>query len=87
MARQDMNIWKRMYIIFMMVSSEQGIIQVIIKPICPTYELTFKNKDDEEVFTIGYFIEVVNLSVAGRYWDGNEDVMYGVEMKLPVKNE
>ncbi|HLR42790.1 MAG TPA: hypothetical protein VK067_06030 [Pseudogracilibacillus sp.] len=53
----------------------------------PTYELAFKNKADEEVFTIGYFIEVVNLGVTGRYWDGNEDLMYEVEMKLAVKNE
>lgn len=44
----------------------------------PAYELAFKNKDDEEVFTIGYYIEVVNLGVAGRYWDVNEDLMYEV---------
>lgn len=53
----------------------------------PAYELAFKNEKDEEVFTVGYFTEVVDLGVEGRYWDANEDLMYEVEMKLSVKNE
>lgn len=53
----------------------------------PAYELAFKNKKDEEIFTVGYFTDIVNLGVAGRYWDGNEELMYEVEMKLPVKND
>ncbi|GGA90354.1 hypothetical protein [Ornithinibacillus halotolerans] len=49
----------------------------------PDYKLIFKNAQDEDVFQIGYFIEVVKLGVKGRYVDVYEDVMYKVDLKLP----
>jgi hypothetical protein len=50
----------------------------------PDYKLLFKN-DEETVYEIGYYNQVMNLSVKGRYWDFNGDVMYGVELPLPPK--
>jgi hypothetical protein len=50
----------------------------------PDYKLLFKN-DEETVYEIGYYNQVMNLSVNGRYLDFSEDVMYGVELPLPPK--
>lgn len=49
----------------------------------PEYELIFKNGENEEVFRVGFYNEVVNLGVKGRYLDVNEDIMYQVDLKLP----
>jgi len=49
----------------------------------PDNELIFKNDDNKNIFRIGYYHEVVNLGVKGRYLDVQEDIMYQVELKLP----
>lgn len=50
----------------------------------PDYELILKHVEDEAVFRIGYYNEVVHLGVKGRYLDVSEDIMYQVELQLPV---
>lgn len=50
----------------------------------PDYVLIFKNKEDEEVFNINYFEEVLDLGVRGRYWDEEQDLMYKVDLVLPI---
>jgi len=50
----------------------------------PDYELIFKNNKQEDIFSIGYYNEVVNLGVKGRYLDVREDIMYQVEFQLPI---
>src|SRR5699024_5679472 len=50
----------------------------------PDYELVFKNAEDEELFNIGYFKDVTDLGVKGRYWKENEDLMYKVDLEVPV---
>lgn len=50
----------------------------------PEYELIFKNDENEDVFKIGYYNEVMNLGVKGRYLDVNQDIMYQVDIKLPI---
>lgn len=50
----------------------------------PEYELIFKNDENEDVFKIGYYNEVMNLGVKGRYLDVNEDIMYQVDITLPL---
>lgn len=49
----------------------------------PDYKLIFKDDDNEDLFSIGYYNEVMNLGVKGRYLDVNEDILYQVELQLP----
>ncbi|QDI90929.1 hypothetical protein EPH95_06835 [Salicibibacter halophilus] len=49
----------------------------------PDYELLFKN-DEETVFDIGYYNQLMNLGVEGRYLDVSEDLIYGLELQLPL---
>lgn len=49
----------------------------------PEYKLYFK-ADDATVYQMGYFAEVGDLNLEGRYWDFNNDRMYGVDDELPV---
>lgn len=50
----------------------------------PDYKLIFKNKKDT-LFELGYFRQVMNLNVEGRYWDVSKDEMYDVKLKLPFQ--
>ncbi|MUV37981.1 hypothetical protein JNUCC1_01789 [Lentibacillus sp. JNUCC-1] len=50
----------------------------------PDYKLVFKDGDNGELFQIGYYKEVVKLGVKGRYLDVSEDIMYQVELQLPI---
>ncbi len=50
----------------------------------PEYELYFKT-DDEVVYEMGYFTEVKDLDLDGRYWDFNNDRMYSVDHELPIE--
>lgn len=50
----------------------------------PDYELHFNN-DGETLFKMGYYKKVMNLDVEGRYIDFSEDIMYNVELQLPLK--
>lgn len=49
----------------------------------PGYELIFIDNEQEDIFSIGYYNEIVNLGVKGRYLDVREDIMYQVELQLP----
>jgi hypothetical protein len=48
----------------------------------PDYKLLFKNNEDT-LFELGYYSQVMKLNVEGRYWDFNKDEMYNVKLKLP----
>jgi len=50
----------------------------------PDYKLVFKNNEQKDIFTIGYYNEIANLGVKGRYLDVRKDVMYEVELRLPI---
>ncbi|MDQ0159601.1 hypothetical protein [Alkalibacillus salilacus] len=50
----------------------------------PGYELRFKQEDDI-VFTIGYYRDLITLGIEGRYLDVEQDKMYGVERELSVE--
>lgn len=49
----------------------------------PEYKMIFKN-GEKEVFAIGYYKEVMLLEIKGRYWKTDEDLIYGVELELPI---
>lgn len=49
----------------------------------PDYKLIFKS-GEKEVFEIGYYKDVMNLEIEGRYWKGDEDAIYGVKLELPI---
>ncbi|GAA0497779.1 hypothetical protein GCM10008986_25990 [Salinibacillus aidingensis] len=51
----------------------------------PDYDLHFNNNDGETLFTMGYYKKVMNLDVEGRYIDFSEDIMYNVELELPLE--
>jgi hypothetical protein len=48
----------------------------------PDYKLLFKNNEDT-LFELGYYSQIMKLNVEGRYWDFNKDKMYNVKHKLP----
>lgn len=50
----------------------------------PEYHLIFKNTDDMNVFSIGYFKDAVVLGVEGRYIEVDSDLIYQVELALPI---
>lgn len=50
----------------------------------PDYKLIFKDSNDQRVLTLGYYVEIVNLGVKGRYIDVPEDIMYQVDLQLPL---
>lgn len=48
----------------------------------PDYKLIFKDKGDKELLSIGYYNEVVNLGLKGRYLDVSKDIIYRIELQL-----
>ncbi|GAB4074268.1 hypothetical protein GCM10028778_17710 [Barrientosiimonas marina] len=48
----------------------------------PDYELFFKN-NDKTIFHIGYYQEVMDLGINGRYLD-DDGLIYGAELQLPI---
>ncbi|WP_343751524.1 hypothetical protein, partial [Lentibacillus halophilus] len=50
----------------------------------PDYELVFKSAKDKKILNIGYFKKVMYLGVKGRYWNEDEDLMYQVDLELPI---
>ncbi|MEC5425712.1 hypothetical protein QGM71_19775 [Virgibacillus sp. C22-A2] len=50
----------------------------------PDYKLSFKN-NEETIYELGYYNEVMQLSVEGSYWSFNEQLMYQLLMPLPVE--
>lgn len=50
--------------------------------VSPDYKLLFK-RDEEITLEIGYYHQIMNLGVEGRYWDFKKDRMYGVSLELP----
>jgi|SRR5690625_863750 len=48
----------------------------------PDLRLIFFNNENEPVFEIGYYHEMMNLGVKGRYLDVEKDTMYQVEIPL-----
>ncbi|SDB81901.1 hypothetical protein SAMN05421734_101149 [Pelagirhabdus alkalitolerans] len=51
--------------------------------VSPDYELQFQH-NEETLFELGYYVDVMDLGTEGRYWDFNNDEMYDVTMELPV---
>lgn len=49
----------------------------------PEYKLYFK-AEDETVHEMGYFAEMADLNLEGRYWDFSNKRMYGIDNELPV---
>src|SRR5699024_4599494 len=47
----------------------------------PPYKLVFKD-DEERVFFIGYYDEVVNLNGKGQFLDVQNDLLYGLEFSI-----
>ncbi|HIV75511.1 MAG TPA: hypothetical protein H9895_10570 [Candidatus Pseudogracilibacillus intestinigallinarum] len=47
----------------------------------PPYKLVFKD-DEERVFSIGYYDEVVNLNGKGQFLDVQNDLLYGLEFSI-----
>ncbi|NIK11714.1 DUF5301 domain-containing protein [Alkalibacillus almallahensis] len=50
----------------------------------PDYEVHFNN-NGQTLFQINYYKEVMNLGVEGRYQNFSEDIMYNVELRLPIE--
>ena len=51
----------------------------------PDYQLVFIT-DNKNVFEIGYYNELTNLFIMdSRYLKVDKDLMYGVDIKLPIK--
>lgn len=48
----------------------------------PDDKLLFKHQE-EVLLEIGYFIDLMNVKVKGRYWDFQEDEFYAVRLELP----
>lgn len=49
----------------------------------PDFKVIFIS-EAESVYELGYYREIMNLDIAGRYWDFQKDGLYGVTLKLPV---
>ena len=49
----------------------------------PEYKLLFKNKN-EIIFNIGYYNKVIKLGIKGQYLDFDEEIIYGLELPLPL---
>lgn len=51
----------------------------------PDFDLHFNNNYGETLFKLGYYKKVMNLDVEGRYIDFSEDIVYNVELELPIE--
>lgn len=49
----------------------------------PDYKVLFLN-EGKIIYELGYYNRAMNLGIIGRYWDYQQDGLYGARLKLPL---